>query len=301
MKKAGIILVCALVVLAASTANAQVKKPVKDTKGKTTTKAKTKTKTEPANLDTIAFQDTAIANPVKVEPPHKNISDPLVVRYVVGGYTKDGKMYLYVNNDYNSLALDQKSTVISKMAKEFPGYDIMVCSGKQQRELWLNVDDNLRYVEQWDNDSLKLDEYLPLELNKSGRRKMFYCIGGSLSGGSGYGSGILNLRTGTYLLENFLDASVSLDLGYNKSNDQTHFVGDISIAARAYLPFRPKKVNIAPYAGAGISWFFAPTSSFELQMLAGGCWFVGIGSIDAGVQYGTQSGFSLTAGFSVRR
>lgn len=59
-------------------------------------------------------------------------------------------------------------------------------------------------------------------------------------------------------------------------------------------------MNLAPYAGAGISWVFAPESFFELRVLAGGCWFVGPGSLDIGLQYGTESNLSLTLGYTFR-
>jgi hypothetical protein len=74
----------------------------------------------------------------------------------------------------------------------------------------------------------------------------------------------------------------------------------VGVDSRAYLPFRIKDVNLAPYAGAGVSWSFAPESFFELRLLAGGCWFVGPGSFDIGLQYGTKSDFALTLGYTFR-
>ena len=142
---------------------------------------------------------------------------------------------------------------------------------------------------------------MPLELKRQGKTKVFYYVGGMLNGGNGSTSYSLNLRGGTYLYENLLDASVTLNLGGNKPEEGgSQFTGDVGADSRAYLPFRIKNVNLAPYVGAGVSWSFAPESFFELRLLAGGCWFVGSGSFDIGLQYGTKSDFALTLGYTFR-
>ena len=88
--------------------------------------------------------------------------------------------------------------------------------------------------------------------------------------------------------------------GIGKSAIVQQFAGDVGFDSRAYLPFRIKNVNLAPYAGAGVSYSFSPDSYFELRLLAGACWFVGPGSLDVGLQYGTKSDFSLTLGYTFR-
>ena len=239
--------------------------------------------------------------PKKEEPKYKSLNDPMVVRFLRGGFAKEKKLYLMTNSDYESLSTMQKQNVLDKVAQEFVGYDITVYGGGQQRELWLNYGNGLKMIERWNNDSLKIEDYLPLELKRQGKTKVFYYVGGMLNGGNGSTSYSLNLRGGTYLYENLLDASVTLNIGGNKPEEgESQFTGDVGIDSRAYLPFRIKDVNLAPYAGAGISWSFAPESYFELRLLAGGCWFVGPGSFDIGLQYGTKSDFALTLGYTFR-
>ena len=259
-----------------------------------TTRVQKQVKTEKA--DTVA-----VVPPKKEEPKYKSLSDPLVVQYIRGGFAREKKLHLVTNANYESLSTSQKKNVLSKVAQEFADYDMTIYTGSQQRELWLNSGNGLKMIERWNNDSLKIEDYLPLELKRQGKTKVFYYVGGMLNGGNGSTSYSLNLRGGTYLYENLLDASVTLNLGGNKPEEgESQFTGDVGVDSRAYLPFRIKDVNLAPYAGAGVSWSFAPESFFELRLLAGGCWFVGPGSFDIGLQYGTKSDFALTLGYTFR-
>ena len=246
-------------------------------------------------------KDTIALSPKKEEPKYKSLSDPMVVRYLRGGFAKENKLHLMTNSDYAALSDLQKRDVLNKVAQEFTGYDMALYTGNQGRELWIADGNGVKCLEKWNNDSLRIEDYLPLELQRSGKTKVFYYVGGMLNGGNGSTSYSLNLRGGTYLYENLLDASVTLNLGGNKPEEgESQFMGDVGIDSRAYLPFRIKDVNLAPYAGAGVSWSFAPESFFELRLLAGGCWFVGPGSFDIGLQYGTKSDFSLMLGYTFR-
>lgn len=230
----------------------------------------------------------------------KAFSDSLVVRYIIGGFAKDQKIHLTTNDNYSTLSLKQKQDVLGKVTQTFEGYDIIVYPGGQERELWLADGKDLLCIEIWNNDSLKIENYMPLNLNRTGKTKVFYYIGGTFSGSNGYSNGSLNLRVGSYLYKNIIDASATINLGYNKTGIDSQFAGDIGIDSRAYLPFKIKNINLSPYAGAGISYLFSPDSYLELRLLAGACWFLGPGSLDIGLQYGTKSNFSLTLGYTFR-
>jgi hypothetical protein len=146
-----------------------------------------------------------------------------------------------------------------------------------------------------------MDRYLPLQLKRHGETRLFYYVGGMLSGGNSSTTYALNLRGGTFLYKNLLDASATLNLGRNKVDEgDSQFIGDVGLDSRVYLPFRIENMNLAPYAGVGGSWSFAPDSYFELRLLAGGCWFIGPGSFDIGLQYGTESNLALTLGYTFR-
>ena len=291
MTKIRFFTIAILLICLCSSIEAQTRKTTKRSRAKTT---KVETPKEEEK------KDTTLAAPKPEEPKHKSLDDPMVVRYLRGGLAKNNKLYLVTNTDYDLLTIAQKQDVLSKVAQEFVDHDLTIYSGDQQRELWVNTGSGVKLIEQWNNDSLQIERYLPLELNRQGRTKIFYYVGGMFSGSSGYHNGSLNLRAGTYLYKNYLDASATFNIGYNKSGDNTQFAGDIGIDSRAYLPFRIKKVNLAPYAGAGISWVFAPSSYFEARFFAGGCWFIGPGSLDIGLQYGIKSDFARTLGYTFR-
>ena len=226
--------------------------------------------------------------------------DPSVVRYVIGGFAKNTKIHIATTADYSTLNLNQKQNILSKVSQDFEGYDVIVYPGGQERELWMTDGKNLFCVEIWNNDSLDIEHYMPLELNRTGDTKVFYYVGGTFSGSDSYSNGSLNLRVGSFLYKNIIDASGTVNIGYNKTNGNSQFAGDIGIDSRAYLPFRIKNINLAPYAGAGISYSFSPNSYFELRFLTGTCWFLGLGSLDLGLQYGTKSSISLSLGYTFR-
>ena len=292
MRKNRIIALCLLLLTTCAFVEAQTQRNNRRNRTKTTRVQKI---TEPERRDTVVLA------PKKEEPKYKSLSDPMVVRYLRGGFAKEKKLHLMTNPDYAALPANQKREVLNKVAQEFAGYDMTLYTGGQGRELWIADGSGVKCLERWNNDSLRIEDYLPLELKRSGKTKVFYYIGGMLNGGNGSTSYSLNLRGGTYLYENLLDASVTLNLGGNKPEEgEGQFTGDVGVDSRAYLPFRVKNVNLAPYAGAGVSWSFAPESFFELRLLAGGCWFVGPGSLDIGLQYGTKSDFAVTLGYTFR-
>jgi hypothetical protein len=230
-------------------------------------------------------------------PQYKQFSDPEVIKCFSGGFTEDHKLFLISKTGYGLLDNEQKKAVLNKLAQELPDYDIAVIMENQQRELWISHNHDLCLVEQWNNDDLQIQNYLPLELKRNGQSKVFYQIGGSFNGSRGNHSGLLNLRCGTYLFQNKWDVSASLSLGYTKS-EKFQFSGNIGADSRVYFPI--KSINLSPYAGAGIYYSFPPNNYFEFKILTGACWFVGNGSLDAGVQYGIKSGFSFTVGYTFR-
>ena len=235
----------------------------------------------------------------KTVPSYKRLSDPELVKYVTGGFTKDDKLFLITSPEYHSLNNEQKKNVLSQISREFPKHDILVYHDDQQRELWIPHDNSLSFIDQWNNDSLHIEHFMPLELNRTGKTNVFYQIGGSLSGSRGNHSGHLNFRCGSYLYENKWDASASISLGFTKSGS-AQFTGNIGVDSRYYFPRSIKGKNVSPYAGAGVSWAFAPSSYLELKLLTGACWFIGNGSLDAGLQYGIKSGLLFTIGYTFR-
>ena len=232
----------------------------------------------------------------------RSFSDPMSVKFLRGGYAEDGKLYLYAHAAYSELTENAKLELLNRFALEFPAHDITIHTAVDgKNELWISDSNGLHYLTTWNSDSLKMEQYRPLEMKRLGGNRMFYSVGGVFNGSDGYSYGSLNLRGGTFLYKNLLDASATLSLGYSKMKDtDSEFTGSVGIDSRAYLPFKIKNVNLAPYAGAGLSWMFAPESFTELRLIAGACWFIGKGSLDIGLQYGTKSEFAIMLGYTFR-
>lgn len=292
MKKNRIIALCILLLTTCIFAEAQTQRANRYGRARTTRVQK---QTKPDKKDSVNLPTK------KEESKYKSLSDPTVVRYLRGGFAKEKKLHLITNSDYTTLSDCQKQDVLGKVAQEFAGYDMMLYTGGQQRELWIADGKTMKCLEKWNNDSLHIEDYLPLELQRNGKTKVFYYVGGMMNGGDGSTSYSLNLRAGTYLYENIVDASVTLNIGGNKAKGgKSQFVGNVGVDTRSYLPFKIMNVNLVPYIGAGISWSFAPETFYELRLLAGACWFVGPGSLDIGLQYGTKSDFAVTLGYTFR-
>lgn len=285
MNKIRVALVVLLSLLVCLSVDAQTgKKTNKKKKGKAKTESKVEKPTTPE------VQQNNI-------PKFKQFDDPDVINCFSGGFTEGNRLFLISKTGYGLLDNERKKVVLNKLAQELPDHDITVIMEGQQRELWISRNHELCLVEQWDNDNLQIENYMPLEINRTGESKVFYQIGGSFSGSRGNHSGLFNFRCGTYLYQNKWDVSASLSLGYTKSG-KAQFAGSIGADSRVYFPI--KSINLSPYVGTGISWSFPPNSHFEFKVLTGACWFIGNGSLDVGAQYGIKSGFSFTMGYTFR-
>ena len=231
---------------------------------------------------------------------YKSVNDTVAAQYLRGGYVRGGKLHLTADANYQALDVNRKREVLSAVADEVADMDIVVHVSGQQREMWHASDAGAFLVEEWDNDNPKIEEYQPLSLKRKGNSKWFYYVGGGYDHTDEYSSGSLILRTGSYLYKKMVDASVSLSIGFVDVMDTARFSGSIGLDGRYYLPFKPQKINLSPYAGGGVAWTFASYNYFELRMLAGVCWFVGPGSVDMALQYGFKSGFTATLGYTFR-
>lgn len=224
--------------------------------------------------------------------------DTLAMSHIAGGYYQDSVLVIEANSSYDSLPLSLKQRTIECFTTRF--YDCQVVVKKTSgSELWLTHDGKVSLIDNWDFNDPHITDFLPLRnrLKRSGR--WFYYIGGSFTKADETTIGSLGLRGGSYLLHDKLDLAASLNLGHI-SPAESSFTGDIGLSSRYYLPYRLREPNIVPYAGGGISWTFAPTSLFELQLIAGIAWLIGSGSLDLGIVYGIESGFSLTLGYTFR-
>lgn len=230
----------------------------------------------------------------------KSYNAPELLHYVQSGVYKDGTLNLFVRPDYSTLQKEEKSRLLESFVSDFPDSKFLVKGHGPETELWVNLGDSLYFASNWNADMLPLDEYTELELNKYGDSRFFYYIGGSSGYSNGSGSTMVNLSAGTFLYKNIWDISANLGLGFMTASRNTSFSGNIGASTKVYLPWRIPKINLAPYAGAGLSLSFVPSAVFEGQLLLGFSCFVGPGSIDVGFKYGLKSKFAATFGYTFR-
>lgn len=233
-------------------------------------------------------------------PKYKTVTDTLAMKYYLGGVFENGVLTLTSTAEYESLDADMKKEALKVFAKEFDNCQIIVQTQNNGREMWLNQNGEMKCVDKWNASDLNIMDYQPVQFNRNKAGGWFYSIGGTYSGSSELSRGTLNFRGGTFLYKTVWDVAATSNIGYSKSYIDTLTLVDLGIDSRAYLPFRIKNINLAPYAGTGISWIIKPDSYFEWRLVAGGCLFVGPGSLDIGLQYGTQTGCTFTIGYTFR-
>lgn len=220
----------------------------------------------------------------------------------------EDRLYVHSTPYYNAMKNWERQDVVNQLTLPSPNISqILIRTGTTGRELWLREGNGFVLVERWDTVDMSLAEYQPKKLERNGESRLYYSFGGALSvlyapgqmqmGSQGY------FRVGTFLYKNYLDASASIQVGFQMtaSKDDNHYLNVVTgLSSRAYLPFRFKGASLAPYIGAGASFAVAPNKFFELQILSGLCWIIGSGNLDIGVQYGLKSKFAVTLGYTFR-
>lgn len=228
----------------------------------------------------------------------KIYTDTVVAGAFSGGIVHDGSLHLIASDRYDTLNVVKKRAAIAKLSKDFESSIIIISNGPK-RELWIWEKNGIpEFIDEWNLDEMEIEEYLPLEIEKSGPNRLFWYAGGNMNGASGSFTGTASFRVGTYLYKNMIDCSVSADLGLIANHGDTDFNGGIGIMGRCHVPI--KKLPLSPYGGIGVNLNFVPSVYFELALYTGMSFFVGPGSIDVGLQYGIKSGFGLTFGYTFR-
>lgn len=299
MKRLIIIILVGLITTCSFTVDAQSRKRTKTRTTKTQLRRTTpEKKSEPTPQQPA--QASIVPN-VPSKPGEPTFSDPLIAANIDAGHVIGKKLYLTATGHYLQLDPPSRERLINIFAKEYPGMDVIVTVPSGEQECWQTTSGKPICVDTWDNTKLDLTKYQSLQLQTQGESRVFYSIGGLLNYSSGQLNSTLTLQGGTFLYKNLIDLALSLNLGYNKPKDaKGQFVGDVGLSTRIYIPLRMKSVHLAPYVGGGVGWTFAPASSVEPRALAGLCWYVGPGSLDIGGQWGLNSKFSFTFGYTFR-
>lgn len=306
MKRATIITVlCAILISSLSIDGANRKRNVSRYRNNVKT---TKVKANKNNVDADAKQTTPKLTKAenKKNTPKLGIDltseeEVAIKKYLSKGYIENGCLFISTVDSYNLLNNSEKADFLRLISKAAKCENIVVHTSNGKSEQWSKQGNQLSLFETWATTDLGLSDYSALELDKQGNRKVFYSIGASGNYSDGNYMASANFQVGTYLYKDVIDASVSLNIGYSGSKENSDFSGDIGLSSRYYLPFRAKKLNMTPYLGMGIGWTFSSSSMFDIRALAGVSCFVGRGkSIDIGIQYGKSSHFLTTIGFTFR-
>lgn len=223
-------------------------------------------------------------------------NDETAIKYFSGGFTKDSVLTLYAKEGYDALSVDEKRQTMECFMEKFTNYQVNVQVNENKKELWMAKGGSLCLIDTWEMKEKQPGKTAPVATEPPRRAsRIFYYVGGLFSGSKGSHNGTITGRMGIFLAKDRWDASLTLDIGYVK-NDKFQFAGSTGLDTRVYFPIR--KIHLAPYVGSGISWTYSPTMYFELKIMTGTCWFVGVGSIDVGAHYGLKSGFSFSAGYT---
>ncbi|MCR5192609.1 MAG: hypothetical protein K6D59_04825 [Bacteroidales bacterium] len=224
------------------------------------------------------------------------ISDVNAELYFDGGKLKKGILTLTAKSSYNSLDSIDKQNSIQPFINNLNAEQIIIERTDEKKEMWLVIDNKPFFVETWGSNDLGISSYTPIDNRRSKSGRWFNYLGGMFSGSSGFSSGTFSYRIGSYLFKSKLDAAISLNLGYIKS-EETAFSGDIGASTRLYFK-SIKNTKIHPYFGAGIALIISEESQFEPQLFIGICSQLGNGTIDAGLRYGASSKFAFTYGYT---
>lgn len=228
--------------------------------------------------------------------------DSMTVNYLDEGAMADDKLMVVAKEAYDTLGLDRKNDILDAVADDFPASEVVVVRRDYTREIWRKgPDGSLVYLDEWNMDNPRIKDFGPLQLDRSGNRRLFWYAGGSMTVTEGIFNLLASFRAGTFLYRDIIDFSVLANMGISSNDTSTNFNGDFGLMGRVYYPIRSLKAfPMAPYAGIGTTMTYSPSFNLELVFYAGVSMYVGPGSIDVGVQYGLSSKFAATFGYTFR-
>lgn len=228
--------------------------------------------------------------------------DSLTVNYLEHGVMSEGRLVVVAKDTYDTLDIDGRNAVLNAVADDFTAEDVVVVRGDSTREIWRKrKDGTLSYLDEWNMDNPQLKKFVPLELDATGDRRLFWYAGGSLTSTKNMFELMASFRAGTFLYRDIIDLSLLANIGVSGTDRATNFNGDLGLMGRVYYPIRSMKAfPLAPYAGLGATMTYSPGFDVELVLYLGVSMYVGPGSIDVGVQYGLSSKFAATFGYTFR-
>ncbi|MEI8226376.1 MAG: hypothetical protein WCG82_10675 [Bacteroidota bacterium] len=206
--------------------------------------------------------------------------------FVKADTTTNGILNLYAKEEFAALTDAAKKELMTQILTNWEETKVMVQSGTNT-ELWGKdgMTGNIILLEQLDINS---SFYKTPELIGVSMHPWFIYLGLQLGVDNTKNVNMaLNTRFGFFLLKSRWDLGTSISAGFTGNIDSkgTGYV-NIGLSSKVYFPIR--KIGLNPNIGAEVSMaLFGDTpAEFNYSLILGLSWYIGIGSIDFGVNIG---------------
>lgn len=207
-----------------------------------------------------------------------------------------GIINLSALDQYKSLTVQRKQSILSEIAAGRNDSLVIVTYGSQ-RELWGRNFENgaIELYDSWNIEKIKVTQ-APVIVDSKPHPWFFY-VGGLIQGDSNKNLNLaFNSRVGFFLLANKWDLATTLTAGASGNLEATATLySNIGLMSRVHFPI--KGTGFSPNIGAEISTSITEGfNSYSGAAVVGISWFIGIGSVDIGVNIGNE--ISSLAGFT---
>jgi hypothetical protein len=213
-------------------------------------------------------------------------------------FSENGHLSLTAVDKYMVLPTDSKRNIMRNVFTSWPDSITMVKSGsKCELWGWRTETGSITLLDAYD---LNASPLLKTETIVVRPHPWFFYIGGQLGGSTQHDINLsINTRLGFFLLLNRWDLAATFSFGasgYTNIKSSSSAFVNAGLMSRVHFPI--KKTGLSPYVGGQISVsYFGGEPTLNGGGIIGMQWFVGIGSIDIGVNIGNI--FSGSAGYTM--
>ena len=217
--------------------------------------------------------------------------------------TETGQLKLFALEKYNALALSSKNIIMDQLVKEWQESLITVYYNSK-KELWgfNNEKSGALLVYSWDSNARNISN-TATSASKTSKHPFFVYVGGQGVLDSEHNlNAAINTRVGFFLLKNRWDLAWVFSGGM-VGNIDASMSNQLSTGLMSKFYFPIPKLNISPNVGVdllGTVYIDAEGNDSQAasrSILAGIAWYIGPGSLDAGVRIKREP--SVTVGYTL--
>lgn len=220
--------------------------------------------------------------------------------FTAADITGNNDLKLSATDGYEQQTQLEKINIMNSLLQSWPDQLVMVFLGTG-RELWgWDADKNAaRLIEKWDVNATAPAQ-VEEQPSRTALHPWFFYFGsmGQMDSDKNIFAA-LNFRVGFFLLRDKWDlaATISEQLTGNVEIDAVSLQTNVGLLSKIYYPM--PELSLSPYAGgeAAVSIPSEGKAVFTPAGVLGVNWFMGIGSLDAGLRIG--NGISLMIGYTV--